>query len=192
MQFNQVQLRPVTFVLAETIFGKTRAEVAHNRVSRHFRDHAGRGNTEAVAIAVDDRRLRKREWKNGEAIDQDVIRPHPERFDGGAHRLVRGAENIDRVDLNRIDDPHGPRDRLVRDQVVVNFFAPFREKLLGIVQPAVLELFWQNDGRCYNRAGQRAAPCFIDAGDRGDTDCAQSAFIAETTAAIHWGKILKR
>jgi hypothetical protein len=192
MQFNQMQLRPVTFVLTETIFGKAGAEVAHNRVARHFRDHAGRGNTEAEAIAVDDRRLRERKGKNREAIDQNVIGPHPECFEGGAHRLVSGAEDIDGVDLNRIDDSHRPRDRFVCDQFAVNFFTPFREELLGIIQPAMPKSFRKDDRRRDDRAGQRAASRFIDARDRGDTERAQSAFIAETTAAIHRGKILKR
>ena len=63
MQFNQVQLRAVAFVLAEAISRKTRAEVAHNRVARDFRDHRGGCDAEAVAIAIDDGGLgqRKRE-----------------------------------------------------------------------------------------------------------------------------------
>ena len=91
MQFNQMQLRAVAFVLAEAIFGKTRAEVAHNRVARDFRDYARRRDAETEAIAVDDRRLRERKRKNGETVDEHVIGPQPQRFDGGAHRLVGGA-----------------------------------------------------------------------------------------------------
>jgi hypothetical protein len=64
MQFNQVQLRPVTFVLAEAIFRETGAEVAHNRIARDFRDHARSGYGKAVAIAIDDGRLRQRKRKN--------------------------------------------------------------------------------------------------------------------------------
>ena len=58
MQFNQVQFRAVAFVLAEAILRETRAEVAHNRVARHFRDHTRGRDGEAVAIAVDDGGLR--------------------------------------------------------------------------------------------------------------------------------------
>jgi hypothetical protein len=75
MQFNQVQLRAVAFVLAEAIFRKTRAEVAHNRVARDLRDHARRGDAQAEAIAVDDRRLGQGKGKNGEPVDEDVIGP---------------------------------------------------------------------------------------------------------------------
>ena len=73
MQFYEMQFRAVTFVLAEAIFRETRAEVAHNRVARHLRDHARRRDAEAVAIAVDDRRLRQRERENREAIDEDGL-----------------------------------------------------------------------------------------------------------------------
>jgi hypothetical protein len=185
MQFNQVQLRAIAFVLAETIFRKSRAEVAHNRVARDFRDHAGRGDAEAETIAIHDRRLRQRKRKNRKAIDQDMLGPQPQRFDRGAHRLVSRAENIDRIDLDGIDYAHGPRDRNVSDQLVVNLLATFRQQLLGIVQPAMLEFFRQNNGCRDDGTGQRAAPCFIHAGDGGDAEGAQFAFIPETTASIH-------
>jgi hypothetical protein len=44
MQFYQMQFRAVAFVLAEAIFGKARAEVAHNCVARDLGNDAGRGN----------------------------------------------------------------------------------------------------------------------------------------------------
>ena len=70
-----MQFRAVAFVLAEAILRKPRAEVAHNRVARHFGDHAGRGNAQAEAIAIDDRRLRQRERENGETVDEHVVGP---------------------------------------------------------------------------------------------------------------------
>ena len=75
MQFNQMQFRAVAFVLAEAIFGKARAKVAHNRVARDLRNNAGRGNAEAEAIAVDNRRLRKRKGENGKAVDEHMVGP---------------------------------------------------------------------------------------------------------------------
>ena len=58
MEFQEVEFGAVTFVLAEAIFRETRAEVAHNRIARHLRNDARGRDREAVAIAVDDRRLR--------------------------------------------------------------------------------------------------------------------------------------
>ena len=75
MQFNQVQFRAVAFVLAEAIFGKARAEVAHNRVARNLGNHTGCGNAETETIAIDDRGLRKRKRDNGKAVDEHVIGP---------------------------------------------------------------------------------------------------------------------
>ena len=74
MQFNQMQFRAVAFVLAEAIFGEARAEVAHNRIARHLRNHTGCGDGEAVAIAIDDGGLRQGKRENGEAVDKHVVR----------------------------------------------------------------------------------------------------------------------
>ena len=75
MQFNQMQFRAVAFVLAEAIFGKARAEVAHNRVPRDFGNYTGRGNCQAEAIAIDNCGLRKRKGENGKAIDKHMLGP---------------------------------------------------------------------------------------------------------------------
>ena len=100
MQFYQVEFRAVAFVLAEAIFRETRAEVPHNRVALDFRDHARGCDAEAVAIAVDDRRLRERKREKRQAVDERMLGPHAQRSDGGAHRLVGRAQNVDDVDLN--------------------------------------------------------------------------------------------
>ena len=69
-----MQLSPVTFVLAKTVFGKTRAEFPHQSVARHFRDHARRRDAEAETIAVDDRGLRKRKREHRQTIDEHMLR----------------------------------------------------------------------------------------------------------------------
>jgi hypothetical protein len=192
MQFYQVEFRAVAFVLAEAILGKARAKVAHNRVAGDLGNHTGGGDAEAEAIAIDDRRLRQRKRKNRETVDEDVVGLKAQGADGSAHRLVGGAQDVDRINLNRIDDPDRPRDRAVRDQFVINLFAALREKLLRVVQPAVPEFFGKDDCGGYDRAGERTAARFVDAGDRRDTERAQSAFMPETTATVHSGKIPKR
>jgi len=95
-----MQFGAVTFVLAETIFWETRAEVTHHRVARHFRDHAGGGDAQAAAIPIDNRGLWKRERKNGQAIDQNVIGHDGEGPDGGAHRQMCCAQNVNSIDFN--------------------------------------------------------------------------------------------
>jgi hypothetical protein len=102
-----------------------------------------------------------------------------------AHRLVGRTQNVDRVDLNRIDDSNRPRDRAVRHQVFVDCLPFFRQELLRIVQLPVLEFLRENDGGSYNRAGKRTAPRFIDAGECRNSEGAQFALMPKTAAAIH-------
>jgi len=119
----------VALVLVETIFGKLLAEVTHDPVARHFRDHARRGNRQAIAIAIDDRGLRKRKWKNGKAVDEHVFWRKRESGECDPHRLMRRAQNVDPIDLEMINNADGPRDLGVGKQLVVNLIATFRRKL---------------------------------------------------------------
>jgi hypothetical protein len=95
-----MQFRAVAFVLAEAILRETGAEVAHNRVARDFRDDARGCDGEAIAIAVDNGGLWQRERKYGQAIDEHMLGLHGQSFQRGAHRFVRRAQDIDRVDLD--------------------------------------------------------------------------------------------
>jgi len=74
MEFDEMQLSPIAFVLTETILGKTRAKVPHQSVARHFRDHAGGRDTQAKATAIDQRSLGKGKRENGQPVDQDMPR----------------------------------------------------------------------------------------------------------------------
>jgi hypothetical protein len=188
MEFQEVEFGAVTFVLAEAIFRETRAEVAHNRVARHLRDHTRGRDREAGAIAVDDRGLRQRERGYGQAVDEDVLWLNRESSDCDPHRLVARAQNIDGIDLDGINHANRPGDRVVREQLVVNLFALFRQKLFRIVQLFVPEFFRKNNRRRYDRPGQRPASCLVDAGDGGNSERAQFAFMPESAAAIHLGE----
>ena len=118
-----MQLSRVAFVLAKAILGKTGAKVTHHHVPRHFRDHAGGGDRQAEAIAVNNGGLWKWKGNNGQAIDQDVIWRAGECGDGGAHRFVRRAQDIDPVNLDGIDNTDRPTEFGSSDQLVINFFA---------------------------------------------------------------------
>ena len=54
-----MELSAVALVLVKTILGKLRAEVTHDSVTGNFGNHARSRDRQAVAIAIDDRRLRK-------------------------------------------------------------------------------------------------------------------------------------
>ena len=108
---------------AETIFGKTHAEVTHHSVAGDLRDHAGGGHAEAEAIALNNGGLRKWKRNDGQAIDQNVIGRIGKRGNGQAHRVVRRAQDIDPVDLDRIDNTYRPADLGIIAQFTINFFA---------------------------------------------------------------------
>jgi hypothetical protein len=185
MQLYEVKFRPVALVLAEAIFGESRAEVAHNHIARDLRDHARGGDGEAVAIAVDDRSLRERKGKHRQPIDEDMLRLGDQARDRDPHCFVGRAQNINGVDLDRVDDANRPGDCIVRHEIVVNSFAFFRQKLLRIVQLSMLEFFGENNCRRYDWAGQRTTPCFIDARDRGDAESTELSFMPESAPPIH-------
>ena len=100
MQFDEVKLRGVAFVLAETILGKTRAKFTHHGIACDFRDHARGRDAQTVAIAIDDRGLGQREGKHRQAIDEDVFGLKGETGEGEPHGFVRGAQDVDVVDLH--------------------------------------------------------------------------------------------
>jgi hypothetical protein len=148
-----MQFCSVTFVLAETILRELRAKVTHDPVARDFRDHACRGNAQADAIAIDNCRLRKWKRNHRQTINQNVVRRFEQRFDRKAHRAVTRAEDVDPVDLHRIDNADGPSDFGIRNQIAINFFAQFRRELFGIVQTTMPKFFGKNRGSGNHRAG---------------------------------------
>ena len=118
-----MDLSAVTFMLAEAILRKMGAEVTHHSVPRNFRDHTGSGDGKAEAIAIDNSRLGNWKGNNGQAINQDVIRHAGEGGNGGAHRFVRSAQDIDPVDFHGIDNAHRPAEVRIGGEIVINFFA---------------------------------------------------------------------
>jgi hypothetical protein len=101
-------LSAVTFMLAKAILRKVGAEVTHHSVPRNFRNHTGSGDGKAKAIAIDNGGLGNWKRDNGQSINQYVVGYTCEGCNGLAHRSVRGAQNIDAVDLHRIDNTDRP------------------------------------------------------------------------------------
>jgi len=110
MEFLEVQLGSVTLMLAETIVRETPAKFPHQCVARHLCDHARRRNTQAQAIAIDNRCLWEWERDHRQAIDQRMLGRNRKACHRDAHRLVRSAQDIDPIDLDRIDNPDRPND----------------------------------------------------------------------------------
>jgi hypothetical protein len=185
MEFQEVDLSAVTFMLAEAIIGKIGTEVTHHSVTGNFSNHTGSGDAEAKAIAIDNSSLGNWKGNNGQAINQHVVGRAGERCNGVAHRSMSGAQNIDSVDLHRIDNADRPTEVGARDQVAINFFAYVRRKLFRIVQAPVTEFFRKNDGGGYNRTGQGTTASLVDPSDASGANGAEFLLVAKSTAPIH-------
>lgn len=99
-----MQFCSVTFVLTETILRKLRTKVTHDPVARDLCDHTGGSDAKADAIAINNCRLWKWKRNDRQTVNQNVLRRFEQRFNCQSHRIVTGAENVDPVDLYRIDD----------------------------------------------------------------------------------------
>jgi hypothetical protein len=162
MELQKMQFCSVTFVLAETILRKLRAKVTHYPVTGYLRDYACRSDAQADAIAIDDCRLRK--WKRNyrQTINQGVVGRLEQSFNGETHGTMACAQDIDPVDLDRIDNADGPFDSGIRNQIAINFFTQFRRKLFGIIQPTMPKFFGKNRRSGNNGAGQRTTSGFVN------------------------------
>ena len=123
MELQKMQFCSVTFVLAETILRELRAKVTHDPVASDLRDHACRGDAQADAVAIDNCRLRKWKRNNRQTVNQNVVRRFEQRFNRETHRMVARAEDVNPVDLDRIDNADGPSDFGIRNQLAIDFFA---------------------------------------------------------------------
>ena len=110
MKLQKMQFCSVTFVLAETILRELPAKVTHDPVACDLRDHACRGDAQADAIAIDNCGVGKWKRNDRQTVNQNVVRRFEQRFSREAHRTVARAQDINSVDLNRIDNADGPSD----------------------------------------------------------------------------------
>jgi hypothetical protein len=190
MELQQVQFCSVTFVLAETILRELSAKVTHHPVARNLGDHARGSNTEANAITINDRCLRK--WKGDyrQAIDQNMVGRFEELFDRQSHGAMACTQNVDSIDLDRIDNSDSPSDFRVANQFAVDFFARVGRELLGIVQATMTKFFWENHCRRHNWTSQGAATRLINPGNARDADGAELFLVTKSAAAVHPPKSL--
>jgi len=108
MQLDQVQFGAVALVLAEAILGEPLTELSHYHITRDLCNHTRSRDAETETIAIDDGGLRKREWRDRQSIDQNVIGSQTDSLNRNPHRFMRSAQNVNRVDLDRIDDSDRP------------------------------------------------------------------------------------
>jgi hypothetical protein len=160
----KVQFGCVAFVLRETVFRIFAVELEHEPIASYFCDHAGGGDGEAEGVAADERGLLDRKRSNGQSIDQHVIRSRSELNDGGTHGFVRGAENVQLVDVAMSNDCDRPVYIGAREQFFVETLALEARELFGIPQDVVVVVTGKDDCGGDDRAGEGTAPGLIDSG----------------------------
>jgi hypothetical protein len=180
-----VQLGSVTFVLTEAILRELDAKVTHHPVARYLGDHAGSSDAQTDAVPINNRSLRKRKRNDGQPIDQDVLRRIDQSRDRQAHRSMARAQNIDAIDLDRIDNADRPSDLRIAHQLRINFLAQVRRELLGIVQAAMTEFFRKNYCSSHNRTRQRPPTNLINPGNPRDAGSAEFFLITKSAAPAH-------
>jgi hypothetical protein len=160
----KVQFGRVAFVLRKTVFRIFAVEVEHEAIAGNFRDDAGGGDGEAEGVAVNERGLLNRKRSNGQSIDQHVIRSRSELNGGGTHGFVRGAEDVQLVDVAMSND--GDRTEYIgaRDQLLVETPALEGRELFGIAQDVVVVVTGKDDCGGHDRSSEGTAPGFVDSG----------------------------
>jgi hypothetical protein len=181
-----MQLGSITFMLAERILWKLRAKVTHHPVPHDLGDHAGGSDAQTNAITVDDGRLRKWKRDHRQPVDQDVVGRFDERFDGQAHGAMARAQNVDPIDLDRINNTDSPSDFGIGDQIRIDFLAQFWRQLFGIIQATMTKFFRKNYCGGNNRTRQRPATSFINSCNSRYAGGAQFFLVTKSASPVHF------
>jgi hypothetical protein len=192
MEFQQMQLGSVAFVLVEVILRELGAKVTHHPVARYLRDHARCSDAQTDAVAVDNRCLRKRKRDDWQAIDQNMIGRVDQCCDCQAHRSMARAQNVDAINLNGIDGADRPSDFGIGHQVRIDLLAQFRCKLLGIVQATVTKFSRENYCSGHNRTCQCTPTSFINPSNTRDPRAAQSFLVTKSASPVHFRDLMTR
>ena len=180
-----MQFSSVTFVLVEAILRELRAKVTHHSVARYLGDHAGSSDAQANTVAIDDGSLRERKGNDRQPIYQDVIRRVHQGCDRQAHRSMTRSQDVNAIDLYRIDDANCPSDFGIEHQIRVNFLAQFGCKLFGIVQPTMTKFFRKDNCSGDNRTRQCPATSFINPSNPRNASCAQFFLVTKSASPAH-------
>ncbi len=156
--------RSVALMPLEAITGERACELRHQLVTEDLGDDGGRGDGQALGVALDDGAGLARQDRRLVAVDQREARTHRELLDRLAHRPERGVEDVVVVDAGDVGDAD-PDFRSGADR------AGEALALLGLdllrIGDAFRDAFGiENDGGGHDGTRQRPAACLVDAGNR--------------------------
>ena len=169
----------IALMPGKSVFGEFQVDTLHESVPCHLRNHAGGGDGHGEPVAFHEGLVRHREPLHRQAVDQGDVGALRERRKRQPHRTVRGAQDVDPIDILRADHFHSPNDLgIPRDLGIKEIPALFRE-LLGIVEKGARKRPGKYDRRRCDRPGQRSTPRLVDTGHPAEAACGQCVFVGE-------------
>ena len=169
----------IAFVAGEAILRILCVERGHETVAGDFGDDAGRGDAEAECVAGHQCSVRDRQTAHWEAIDQRVVGFPRQGLDGAGHGEMRGAEDIEAVDLRDVRLADAPMDVGADGEHGMEMLAFLGGLFFRVIQALDRAVIRQDDsGRDYG-AGERTASGFIDPGDQKNPASAQGTLAGE-------------
>jgi hypothetical protein len=172
-------------VLAEAILRELGAKVTHHPIACYLGDHAGGSDAQADTVALNDRRLRKWERNDGQSINQNVFRRFIQCCGCQSHGPMAGAQNVDAIDFDGINNAERPPDLGIGHQIRINILPQFGGKLLGIVQATMAKFFRKNYSSSDNWTCQRTAPRFVKPSNTRYTGGAQFFLVTKSASPVH-------
>ena len=165
----QVQSRAIALVLLEAVARKALRVLQHQRIPRGLGQDGGRGDGGFDVVSADQRLDGQvRDRRPLVAVDEHARRLHRQGLDRTAHGIERGMQDVEAVDVLDAGGGDGKTQRLVAD-LGGQALALARRELLGVAQADDGAIGRKDDGSGKDRAGQRPATGFVDAGDQRGT-----------------------
>ena len=178
-QRREVLGSSIALMLRKTVIGVKRVPLDHQAIPRDLRNHARGRDAVTQSVATHERGLRNGKGVDGKPIDQHVLHHDPQRSHGAPHRLMRGAQDIDAIDLLGLQDRHRPREVFAGHQLFEDLLALQLGELLRVVQLCDPDLLGHHySGRDY-RPSKWTAPRFIDPRYKTQTSRAKFSFVRE-------------
>ena len=163
----------IAFVAGEAILRILCVERGHETVAGDFGDDAGRGDAEAECVAGHQCGVRDGKPSHGEAVDQRMVGFARQGRHGAGHGEMRGAEDIEAVDLRDVRLADAPMDVGADGEHGMEMLAFFGGQFFRVIQALDRAVIRQNDSGGDHGAGERTASGFIDPGDQKNPASAQ-------------------
>src|SRR5688572_12360740 len=166
--------RAVTLVALEAVSGMLARELVHEAIAVDLRDDRRRSDRKIEAVALVEAILRHVDAGDRARVDEHVLRPHRQCFDGAPHREQPRVIDVDGVDLRDLGSADGDRAR-GRADTPPGFHALLDIELFRIVDAVELRVRREHDRGRDHGAGERAHADLVDAGDVLDAGAPQHA-----------------